>query len=344
VPDILADLAGWAWRILLLVALAWLVMQALIRLELVTVPLAIALLLNALLSPFVMTMRARGVPRGMTTLLVVVPSLAVIALVMTWVVDQAVAQSPQLASQLSDTVGRLPVRSSTLVQWRDQLVQQILSHRDVLTQSAVTGLLTGARVLTGVLLTVLLTLIILTDGDRMWRWCVNHLPRGSQHVLADAGQHAFWRLSGWIRGTVLIGVFHAVVVAVTMLILGVPLVAPLAVLIFLGSFIPLVGALLFGGLAVLVTFASAGLTGSLVLLAVLLVDNQIEAHLLLPFLVGRYVRLHPFVVALAVPVGAVLDGLPGTLLAVPLTAAAYAALQRIELPVEAPRVRVVRRH
>jgi putative heme transporter len=200
------------------------------------------------------------------------------------------------------------------------------------TQQAFTGLLTGARLLTGLVLTLLLTLIVLTDGDRMWLWLLARMGRRTRQVVGDAGQHAFWRLSGWVRGTVLIAVFHAVVVAVTMLLVGAPLVAPIAVLVFLGSFIPLVGALVFGALAVLVTFASAGLTASIVLVVVLVVDNQVEAHVLLPFLVGRYVQLHPFVVAVAVPAGAVLAGLPGTLLAVPVTAAVYAALQRVELP------------
>jgi putative heme transporter len=183
-----------------------------------------------------------------------------------------------------------------------------------------------------VVLTVLLTVIALTDGDRMWAWLVHRLSPRSQQVVGGAAQAAFWRLSGWVRGTLVIALFHSVVVVVVLLALRVPLVAPLAVLVFLGSFIPLVGALLGGALAVLVTFATQGPVPALVLVAVLLVDNQVEAHVLQPFLVGRYVRLHPFVVALAIPTGAILAGLPGTLLAVPVTAALHAVLQRVELP------------
>jgi putative heme transporter len=166
----------------------------------------------------------------------------------------------------------------------------------------------------------------------MWAWLVHRLSRRSQQVVGGAAQAAFWRLSGWVRGTLVIALFHSVVVVVVLLALRVPLVAPLAVLVFLGSFIPLVGALLGGALAVLVTFATQGPVPALVLVAVLLVDNQVEAHVLQPFLVGRYVRLHPFVVALAIPTGAILAGLPGTLLAVPVTAALHAVLQRVELP------------
>jgi predicted PurR-regulated permease PerM len=116
----------------------------------------------------------------------------------------------------------------------------------------------------------------------------------------------------------------------------VPLVAPLTVLVFLGSFIPLVGAIVAGSLATLVTFASQGTTAAIVFVVVLLIDNQIEAHVLQPFLVGRYVRLHPFVVAIVITAGALLGGLPGALLAVPFTAAMYAALTHLPDPQPPP--------
>jgi putative heme transporter len=132
------------------------------------------------------------------------------------------------------------------------------------------------------------------------------------------------------------------------LLLHVPLVAPLAILVFLGSFIPLVGAVLSGALAALVTFATHGVAAAVVLVVVLLVDNQVEAHVLQPFLVGRYVRLHPFVVAVVITAGALLAGLAGALLAVPFTAALYAALTHLPEPdavrARPRRARIPRRH
>ena len=335
-PPLLGDLAGWSWRLLLVLGTCWLLVQAFLRLELVTLPLAATILLCALLWPAVALLRGHGVPRVLATSAVLLLGMAVAGLVVTWVVGQAMAQSGDLAAELGTSVGKLPVRSATLMHLRDELVAEISAHRSDLTQQAITGVVTGAQLLTGVVLTVLLTVIALTDGDRMWAWCLRMLGSRARSVVGDAAQHAFFRLSGWVRGTVLIGVFHSAVVAVTLLVLGVPLVAPLAVLVFVGSFVPLVGALVAGGLAVLVTFAAQGPVAALVMLVVLLVDNQVEAHVLLPFLVGRYVRLHPFVVALAVPTGAILGGLPGTLLAVPVVAALHAALQRVELPRAGP--------
>jgi predicted PurR-regulated permease PerM len=193
-------------------------------------------------------------------------------------------------------------------------------------------------VVTGIVLTLLLTIILLADGDRMWTWLVTRLPAQGRPRAMRAGLPAWGRLSGWIRGTVIIAAFHALVVSVTLVVLGVPLVAPLTVVVFLGSFIPLVGAVLAGALAGLVTFATAGLTATVVLVVVLFVDNQVEAHVLQPFLVGRYVRLHPFVVAVVITAGALLGGLAGALLAVPFTAAAHAALVNLPDP-QHPRAR-----
>lgn len=337
VPPLLMDLAGWGWRLGLLAVLSWGLLQAAQRVYLVSLPLAAALLMTALLSPLVDGLRRRGLPPAAAVGVVIVTSLVLMSAVLTWVVNRAVGELPDLFAQLTSGVERLPFRSVLATDWRDRLVEQLRSHQGDLTESVLTGLLVGAEVLTGLLLTLLLTLILLSDGDRMWDWLVARLPEPAQPRLRLAGRHAYARLSGWIRGTFVIAIFHALIVTVALLLLGAPLVAPLAILVFLGSFIPIVGAVIFGALAVLVTFAAQGLTPAIVLAVVLLVDNQIEAHVLQPFLVGRYVRLHPFVVALVITAGGVLAGLAGALLAVPLTAAVYAALTHLEPP--APRSR-----
>lgn len=332
VPALLVDLGSWAWRVLLLLALGWVALQALLRFELVAVPLAVALLVAAMLSPLTALLRRQGLSRGLTTALIVGPAFVVVGAVLAWIVQTAVNEYPQLVSQLSSALQRLPVPSSTLMDLRDKAASVIGSHQSLLAQSALQGLLTGARLLTGSLLALLFSLILLTDGDRMWQWVVRSFPGGARDTMDEAGRHAFGQLSSWIRGTVLIALFHAVVVAVTLLVLGVPLVVPLALVVFVGSFIPLIGVFVGGGLSALVAFAFSGYAGALVLVAVVVVADQVEAHVLQPFLVGRYVRLHPFVVATVIMGGAIIAGLPGTLFAVPLTAAVHAAFQHIELP------------
>jgi predicted PurR-regulated permease PerM len=336
VPPLLADLAGWGWRLLLLSVIAWLLLAVAQRLYLVSLPTAAALLMTALLSPVVIALRRRRVPRGLATAVTVLGMLAVVGGVLTWVVQRALAEAPRLSAELSAAVQKLPISNASLQRMREQFVDYLQSGSGSLAGGVITGVQTGAEVITGVLLTLLLTIILLADGDQIWAWLVNLLPETARPRIQRAGAPAWERLTGWIRGTFVIAVFHAVVIAVTLTALGVPLVAPLTVVVFLGSFIPLIGAIVAGGLAALVTFASQGTTSAIVFVVVLLVDNQIEAHVLQPFLVGRYVRLHPFVVAIVITAGAILGGLAGALLAVPFTAALYAALTNLPDPQSPP--------
>jgi predicted PurR-regulated permease PerM len=339
VAPLLDDLAGWGWRLLVLGVVAWVALRVAERVYLVSLALAAALLFTALLSPGVARLHRRGVPRVLATAVVVVVAIVLVIGVLAWVVDRAVLEFPSLVNQLSHAVRELPFKGNTVEKWRNELVRTLESHRSALTQGVLSGLATGAEALTGVLLTFLLTLILLADGDRVWGWIVDRFPPAARPRVGQAGRHAYARLSGWIRGTVVIAVFHGVVVAAVLALMGVPLVAPLAILVFFGSFIPIVGALIFGGIAVLVTLAAQGLTDAIVLTLILIVDNQIEAHALQPFLVGRYVKLHPFAVALTITAGALLAGLAGALLAVPFTAAVYAALTHLEPPPPRPRRR-----
>ncbi|MCW2898092.1 MAG: family transporter [Streptosporangiaceae bacterium] len=331
VPPLLADLAGWGWRLLLLGVMAVLLLWVAQQLYLVSIPVAAALLLTALLSPVVAQLRRHGWPRAFATAATVLGMLLAVGGLLTWVVQRALAEVPRLSRELQRAVQQLPISNTTLQRLRSQLVASLQSTSGSL-NGVLTGVQTAVAVLTGIILTLLLTIILLADGERMWAWLVTRLPAGGRVRAVRAGAPAWARLSGWVRGTFIIAAMHSVVLAVTMLILGLPLVAPLAVLVFLGSFIPLIGALVSGALAVLVTFAAKGLTAAILLIVVLVVDNQIEAHVLQPFLVGRYVRLHPFVVAVVITAGALVGGLAGALLAVPFTAAAYAALTNLSDP------------
>lgn len=336
VPPLLADLAGWGWRLLLLSVISWLFLRVAQQLYLVSLPVAASLLMTALLLPAVAGLRRMGLPRALATGVTVLGMLAAVVGLLVWVVERAIAEAPTLSIELSSAVQRLPVSNATLERLRAQFVDYLQSGSGSLAGGVLTGLQTGAEVLTGVLLTLLLTIILLADGEGMWSWLVARLPEGARPRVERAGLPAWERLSGWMRGTVLIAAFHSAVVSVSLVVLGVPLVAPLTVLVFLGSFIPLVGAIVAGSLATLVTFAAQGTTAAIVFVVVLLIDNQVEAHVLQPFLVGRYVRLHPFVVAVVITAGALLGGLAGALLAVPFTAALYAALTNLPDPLPPP--------
>jgi predicted PurR-regulated permease PerM len=170
-----------------------------------------------------------------------------------------------------------------------------------------------------------LVIFILYDSRRIWRWVLSLLPTPAAARLNEAGRASWVALTGFVHGTFLIAVIHATVIGTTLYLLGVPAYLSLALLVFLGSFVPLIGAVVAGGISVIFTLGTQGLVPALILLGVLLLENELEAHVLQPFVVGRYVRLHPVAIVLVLALGSVVGGLAGVLLAVPLVGAARAA-------------------
>lgn len=183
------------------------------------------------------------------------------------------------------------------------------------------------ELLTGLIVTLFVTFYFLQEGDRIWSRVVRLFPQNVQPSIRGAGYRSWHVVSGWVVGTALIALFHGVIVGLTLFFLGVPLAVALAVLVFIGSFIPIIGSFVFGGLAVLVTLVSQGLVPALVVLAVLLIDTQIEAHLLQPFIAGRAVQLHPVAIVLALTAGGLIGGIAGAIIIIPIVAAIHAAVK-----------------
>lgn len=332
VPPLLRDAAAWTWRVLLLALAGYLLVGLLDRLAFLVLPLIAALLAAALVMPVTLWLRRRGLGRGLSAWLTVLLGLLVIAGIFFFVVNRAIAESTSLVDQLSSAVdqtrnfltGRLGVKTQTVNNVGDRVVSYLDQHRSTIASGVVSGASVIGEVLAGFVLWFFLFFFFIYEGDRIWGWVVGLFPHSARDRVRGSGAEAWQRLAGYVRGTFVIAVFHGVVVGLTLLVMGVPLVAPLALLVFVGSFIPIVGAFVFGGLAVLVTFVTHGIVLAVVLVGVLVLDNQAEAHLLQPFLVGRYVRLHPVAVAVGIAGGTVLEGIYGTILAVPVIAAVYA--------------------
>jgi predicted PurR-regulated permease PerM len=236
-------------------------------------------------------------------------------------------QLPSLIQQLVGTVQRVRTELGWAGAAQLQLDQIETSVTDWLQRhqtEAVGYLTTGAgyfiEFITLLILTLFITFFFLYDGERIWHWLISPLPPREVRRADAAGRAAWATTTGYVRGTAVIATIHGVVIGLAMFLLGVPLALPLAVLIFLGSFIPFVGALVAGGLAVLVTFGTQGWVVALILLAILIVESQLEVHLLQPLIVGRYVRLHPLAIGLAFAIGTVLAGIVGAIIAVPTAA------------------------
>jgi predicted PurR-regulated permease PerM len=335
VPPVLVEAAAWSWRLILVAALFYLLVLLLSRLMLAVVAIFVALLAAALLHRPVNFLRRHHWPAPLATWSVLIASFVALAAVGYFVVSHISAQYPELVSQVGHISGdvqrllnRLPGFSNAPLQnltaeltgWLDQ-------HRATVAGGVLTAGRVAAEVITGIIVAFFLTYFFLSGGDRIWSWLVRLFPQAVQPSVNGAGFRAWRALSGWIIGTSMIAVIHGTVIGVVLWLLGAPLVVPLAVLIFIGSFIPLIGAVLFGGLAVLVTLATVGPVPALILLAVLVLENQLEGHVFQPFIVGRAVHLHPVAIVLTLTAAGVLAGIVGAIMAIPVVAAAHSAVK-----------------
>jgi predicted PurR-regulated permease PerM len=334
VPALLDDLAGWTWRLLLLALAAYLSVQLLDKLYFIVLPFFAALFATAIGYPIVQWLTARGMPRALATWVTVIAAALVSAGVAIFVVDRAVSQYPQLVTQVNAAVvhfrhfltADLHVKSSSTASLEKTITAYLEKHQSSIASGALTGIATVAETLAGALLWFFMTFFLLYDGHNIWNWFVRLFPPSARARAEGAGEQAWDRLSGFVRGTFIIALIHGIVAAIALEAMRVPLVAPLALLVFIGSFLPIVGAFAFGGVAVAVTFVTQGWILGVVLIGILIIDNQIEAHILQPFLVGRYVQLHPLAVAVSIAGGGLLEGIYGAALAVPFVAVVYAVL------------------
>jgi predicted PurR-regulated permease PerM len=178
-------------------------------------------------------------------------------------------------------------------------------------------------------LTFFVTFFLIKDGRKIWVWLIHRAQPQNKARIDQAGRSAWQAVVYYVRGTVVVAAIHAIVIGVTLSIMNAPLAVPLALFMFLAAFVPLVGVLVAGGLAILVTLAANGWPAAVVVLGVLVVMNQLEGHLLQPQIVGKMVRLHPLAVILVLAVGGVVAGIAGAVVAVPITAALSRAIPEL---------------
>jgi predicted PurR-regulated permease PerM len=255
-----------------------------------------------------------------------------------FVANRAASGYPELVTQINALItrtqnwlvnGPLHLDRASVANVGDQVVAYLRSRQGQILSSAVSAGRTILDMLTALVLTFFFTIFLLYDGRNIFRWLTGAFSARARDKVDEVGDRMWETVSGYVSGTFIVAVFHGVAMGLTLVLVGVPLVAPLAVLIFIGAFIPLIGAIVFGGLAVLVTLVTNGGTAAVIVLIVLLVENQIEGHVLQPFVVGRHVNLHPMAIAFVLTAGAILAGLPGAIFGVPFVAAINAAAKAL---------------
>src|SRR3954451_12077868 len=338
----LLTVGGWAWRILVIAILVYGFAKLVARLELVVIPFLIAILLTALLHPVKARLRRARLGRGWAALITMLFALVVLGGIGAFVANRAAAGYPKLVDQVSELVektqhwlitGPLHLQRAQVTDSGAKFVTFLHDRQGTLATAAISATRTVAEVLAAFVLTLFLTIFMVYDGDRIWAWIVGLFPQRQRPRMHEAGEEVWKTISGYITGTFAVASFHGLVMGVTLWAVGVPLVAPLAVLVFLGSFIPIIGVVIFGGLAVLVTLVANGAGAAIIVLVVLVVEHQIEGHVLQPLVVGRYVRLHPMAIALTLAAGALIAGIPGAIFGVPIVASINAAAKILRRPV-----------
>ncbi|SDH96617.1 Predicted PurR-regulated permease PerM [Rhodococcus triatomae] len=330
--------AEWTWRLLILFAGVVVVGYLVAKFDTVTVPVALALLGSALLTPAVDRLQRWGLTRGVSVALVLVAALGVVAAILAFVVEQFVVGFPGLADRFADSIGQIqswltagPFHFSNdqIHHAGESVVQAVQSNREALTSGALTTAGLVGEIVTGAFLTLFTLIFFLYGGRQIWEFVTRIVPHRARGRVRLAGTQGFASLTGYVRATVAVAAVDAVGIGAGLVLLGVPLALPLASLVFLGAFVPIVGAFLAGFLAVLVALVAKGLLTALLVLGIIIAVMQLEAHVLQPLLLGRAVRLHPLAVVLAITTGIVLAGIVGGLLAVPVVAVLDTAVRSL---------------
>lgn len=330
VPYPLRIAAAWSWRLLIVAVAGAALLWVVGKLHQVVVPVAISLLLSALLAPSVAFLRQRAhMHRSLATALTMIAGLAVVAGVLTLVVTEFVNSWGQLSQQaqggiqqIQDWLKRGPMHLSDrqLTSALNSVQDWLNDHKSLLTNGAWSTATTAFEVIASAFLTLFTTFFFLRDGRRIWRFLVGILPAAAREPLGGAGEQSWQTLVAYVRATVLVAFIDATGIGIGLVILRVDLAFALAALVFLGAFIPIVGATLTGTIAVLVALVTRGPVTALVVVAVVILVQQFEGHVLQPLIMGRAVAVHPLAVIIAIATGVVLAGIIGALVAVPILA------------------------
>ncbi len=338
VPSWLATGAAWSWRLLLLAIAIYLISRLLGILYVVVVPCIAALLLTALLQPLTARLRRAGLPALAATWVTLLIALIVVGGLITLVANRVSADYPTLLAEAKHTTAQVQswlagppfhVKNNDIQKYLNDIPSYLSKHKSLVEGTVVTGGKIASEFFGGLVLMLFVTFFLVKDGERIWNWLLGAMRTDTARRMDRAG-HASWLVVVYyMRGTVLVAAIHAIVVGVALWIMGVPLAVPLAVLVFLAAFVPLVGLLAAGALAILVTLATKGWVDAVILLGILIIEDQLEAHLLQPQVVGKMIRLHPLAVILSLAAGGILAGIPGAVVAVPIVAVITRALPEL---------------
>ncbi|MFI6227581.1 AI-2E family transporter [Micromonospora echinospora] len=333
-PWLVRSVVMWSACLVVVVAALYLLGRIAVLLAPLAIALAVTLFLTALLDPVTRLLRRLRLPGTLAALLTVLLLLGVLFGTVALVWSLTAGQFRDLTDELDQGVQRtrdfvtstLPVSETQL----DRLTEQARSGIDRSSPDPVSGARTAAEVAGSVLLSLVLLFFLLKDGRAMWRWVVRRVSERNRAVAAAAGRAGWRTLGAYSRGTMMIALIDAVGIGLALVLLGVPMAFPLALITFIGAFVPIIGATVAGAVAVLVALAANGPGTALLVLAAVIAVQQAEGNLLEPLIMKRQVRLHPAVILVAVTAGTLVAGIAGAFVSVPITAVTYRVVDTIQ--------------
>jgi predicted PurR-regulated permease PerM len=335
-PSGVRTAGAWALRIILFAAAAYVLLEILALLRVVVIPVVVALLLAALFEPVAASLRKRGMSRSLSAVLVLVAGLAIVFGGLGLIVQTFISQLDDLSTQVREGIdevqtwlsrGPLHVSQTQLNDAIERMQSSVTSNQGALTSGALNTATTLGEVVAGFFLVLFTLFFFLRDGGQIWTFLCRMLPYGARVPTARAGHYSWHTLVSYVRATVLVAFVDAVGIGIGLAVMRIPLALPLAALVFLGAFIPVIGATLSGTVAILVALVTQGPVSALIVLAIVIAVQQLEGHVLQPLIMGRAVALHPLAVILAITTGVVTAGIVGGLVAVPLLAVLNTAIR-----------------
>ena len=342
-PPALKIAGAYSWRILAVVAVIAVVFWVIAQLKDIVVPFFVAILVAALLVPLVQFLVNKGWPKALAVALAMVGTIAVVVGLIGLIVLQIRSGYPDLQirsvsafTAFTDFLANstLQIDATQLQSYLDQALAALQKDSQALVSGALSIGTTAGHVVAGLFLAVFATLFILIDGRGIWLWVVGLFPRASRAALDGSGRAGWVTLTTFVRVQIFVAAVDAIGIGLGAWILGLvfggfPLVIPIAIAVFLGSFIPVVGAVVTGTIAVFIALVYLGPLPALIMVGIVLTVQQIEGHVLQPFIMGTAVKVHPVAVVFAVAAGSFIAGIPGALFAVPVIAVLGAMVKYI---------------
>jgi len=332
--------SAWSWRLLLIGAAIAVLIYVVAQLRLIVIPVMLAVLLSALLVPLKELLVRHRVPRAVAILVCMLLTLVIVAGLVYFAGQQVRVQSGSLRHQTMTAVASarewllgppFNMTSSQIDGYIAEFGSAFNTDSQVLINGALSVGSTVGHVLTGILLMLFSTLFILIDGAAIWRWVVSVFPMRARAAADGAGRAGWATLQSFVRVQILVASIDALGIGFGAFFLGLPLAVPIGVLVFLGSFIPIVGAVVTGALAVFVALIYKGIWFAVIMLAIVLFVQQVESHVLQPLIMGTAVKVHPLAVVLVVAAGSLLAGITGAMFAVPFAAVLNAMIGYVTL-------------